>query len=175
MSTIEKSDEYVSLARASYTAFVEHGQKISVPDNLPSQMTSEQAGVFVSLHEHGELRGCIGTIAPMQDCVAEEIISNAISACSQDPRFPAITPSELPDIECSVDVLTPFEDVDSADSLDPKRYGVIVSRGFARGVLLPDLEGVDTVEQQVAIAKQKAGIPLSSPCHLQRFEVIRHH
>ena len=128
----------------------------------------------MSIHEHGQLRGCIGTIAPTRDCLAEEIIRNAISASTRDPRFRPIRKEELPFLEISVDVLGEAEDIESEAELDVKRYGVIVSKGMRRGLLLPDLGGVDTVEQQVAIAKQKAGISQSEKVTLQRFEVVRH-
>lgn len=166
-------DPYVALARYSFECFTRTGRRVSVPDGLPQEMTERRAGTFVSLHEAGELRGCIGTIAATEKNVAEEIISNAIAACSRDPRFPPVAVYELEDIVCSVDVLGDAEPCTRAD-LDPTRYGVIVSSGWARGVLLPDLEGVDTVEQQVAIARRKAGIALGEPVSLERFEVIRH-
>ena len=121
------------------------------------------------------MRGCIGTILATTDCVGEEIIQNAISASTRDPRFPAITVDELSKLEISVDVLGEPEDISSPDELDVKRYGVIVTKGFRRGLLLPDLEGVDTVEEQVAISKYKAGIGQDEEVSLQRFEVIRHH
>ena len=146
-----------------------------MPDDLPDEMLSKTAGAFVSIHEHGELRGCIGTIAPTRSSVAEEIIANAISASTRDPRFPAISADELPWLEISVDVLGEPEDIDSVDQLDVKRYGVIVSAGHKRGLLLPDLDGVDTPEQQVDIAMRKGGIRSSENYKLQRFEVIRHH
>ena len=138
-------------------------------------MLNKAAGAFVSIHEHGELRGCIGTIAPVRSCVAEEIIANAVSASTRDPRFPAITADELPWLEISVDVLGEPEDIDSIEDLDVRRYGVIVSSGMKRGLLLPDLEGVDTPEQQVDIAMKKGGIHRTEKYKLQRFEVIRHH
>lgn len=167
-------DLYVKLARASFTAYTESGTKIGIPESLPPEMLKKRAGVFVSLHEDGELRGCIGTIEPVRSCVAEEIICNAISACSEDPRFPAVRADELERIVCNVDVLTEPEAIDGPDQLDPRVYGVIVTRGWHRGVLLPDLEGVDTVDYQIAIAKRKAGIPDSASCDLQRFQVVRH-
>ena len=126
-------------------------------------------------NESGELRGCIGTILPTQDSIAEEIIQNAISASTRDPRFPKITADELADLEINVDILTAPEDIDSPKELDVKRYGVIVSSGFRRGLLLPDSEGVDSVEYQIAIARMKAGIGENEKIKLQRFEVIRHH
>ena len=138
-------------------------------------MKTGQAGAFVSIHENGELRGCIGTIAPVQKALYLEIIANAISASTRDPRFPPITKNELPDLEISVDVLGEAEEIPSEDYLDVKRYGVIVSKGRRRGLLLPDLEGVDNVETQVAIAKMKAGIrEEDTDVVLERFEVIRH-
>jgi AmmeMemoRadiSam system protein A len=138
-------------------------------------MLSKRAGTFVSIHKHGELRGCIGTIAPTRRSVAEEIIGNAASASSRDPRFPPIKPAELPWLDISVDVLGEPESITSMDQLDVKRYGVIVSCGNRRGLLLPDLDGVDTPEQQVDIAMKKGGIRRSEKYRLQRFEVIRHY
>ena len=169
------ADEYVKLAYASVEAYVTKRETPAVPDGLPEELTERRAGAFVSIHEHGALRGCIGTIAPVQSSLAEEIIANAISACTRDPRFPAIKPEELPWLEISVDVLGEPEDISSADELDVKRYGVIVTSGRKRGLLLPDLDGVDTVEQQIDIARQKAGIHRYEKYSLQRFEVIRHH
>lgn len=168
------ADPYVKLAYAAVDAYVSGRGKISVPDGLPDEMLSRRAGTFVSIHEHGALRGCIGTIGPTRASIAEEIIGNAISASTRDPRFPAITADELPWLEISVDVLGEAEDIDSKDMLDVNRYGVIVTSGLKRGLLLPDLDGVDTVDQQIDIAKQKAGIGRSEKYKLQRFEVIRH-
>ena len=169
-----QSDAYVRLARASLESYIRTGKTISVPDDLPAEMTKKQAGAFVSIHKQGKLRGCIGTILPTTGCVAEEIIQNAISASTKDPRFDPIREDELKWLEINVDVLGEPEDIDSADQLDVKRYGVIVSKGFKRGLLLPDLEGIDTVEEQIAIATQKAGISPGTKVKLQRFEVIRH-
>ena len=131
---------------------------------------------FVSIHEHGKLRGCIGTISPVRDCLAQEIIDNAVSASTRDPRFDPIRAGELKWLEISVDVLGDPEPVSSPDELDVKRYGVIVTKGRKRGLLLPDLDGVDTVEEQISIAKSKAGIAdWDKKVELQRFEVVRHH
>ena len=171
----EASDDYVRLARMSVESYVASRRKISVPEGLPDEMLTRAAGAFVSIHEHGELRGCIGTIAPTKKCIAEEIIANAISASTRDPRFPAITADELPWLEISVDILGEAEDIDSIDQLDVKRYGVIVSSGMKRGLLLPDLDGIDTPEQQVEIAMKKGGISKYEKYKLQRFEVIRHY
>lgn len=168
-------DPYVALARASVEGFVRTGRPIKVPADTPRELLESRAGVFVSLHEDGELRGCIGTIEPVRKNVAEEIVRNGVAACSEDPRFPPVRADELDYLELSVDVLFPAEPVASEAELDPARYGVIVSKGWRRGLLLPNLEGVDTVEQQVAIAKRKAGIGLGERgVRLERFEVVRH-
>ena len=149
---------------------------LTVPSWVPDKMRTAKAGAFVSIHEFGDLRGCIGTISATCDSVAEEIIQNAVSACSRDPRFDPITLSELPYLSISVDVLGAAERIESAQELDVHRYGVICSNAEGkRGLLLPDLEGVDTVEQQVKIACRKGGISINDPTlTLQRFEVVRH-
>ena len=137
-------------------------------------MTTQQAGAFVSLHKNGQLRGCIGTIAPTCDNLAWEIVQNAVSACSRDPRFSPVRPNELDELEYSVDVLGAPEPTDSPAALDPKTYGVIVSCGGRRGLLLPDLDGVDSVEAQLSIALQKGGIRENEPYKIERFMVVRH-
>ncbi|MBR6451919.1 MAG: AmmeMemoRadiSam system protein A [Lachnospiraceae bacterium] len=167
-------DAYVTLARKSLESYILRQETIRVPDDLPKDMLMKRAGAFVSIHKFGKLRGCIGTILPTTDSVAEEIIENAISASTRDPRFPAIEAEELPFLEINVDVLGEPEDIASTDELDVKKYGVIVSCGGRRGLLLPDLDGVDTVEEQVMIAMQKAGISPGEKISLQRFEVVRH-
>ena len=167
-------DPWVQLAWQSVESRVLYHRIMDVPESLPEALTRKRAGAFVSIHKQGRLRGCIGTIAPTQDSLAEEIIHNAISAATRDPRFDPIRADELKWLEINVDVLGEPEDIASEDELDVKRYGVIVSRGHRRGLLLPDLEGVDTVQQQVAIARQKAGIGPNEKVSLQRFEVIRH-
>ena len=169
------ADPYVRLAYDAVDAYVSGRRTIPVPPNLPPQMTTRRAGTFVSIHRHGALRGCIGTISPTRASIAEEIIENAKSASTRDPRFSPIEPAELPYLDISVDVLGEAEDIDSRDQLDVKRYGVIVTSGHKRGLLLPDLEGVDTVDRQIEIAMQKAGIRRFEKYKLQRFEVIRHH
>ena len=168
----EGEDEYVSLARRSLETYIRTGRRMAVPEDLPAALTETQAGAFVSIHKEGRLRGCIGTIEATRDSLAEEIINNAVSASTEDPRFPAITEKELKYLEINVDVLGEPEYIYSVDQLDPN--GVIVSKGYRRGLLLPDLEGVDTAEQQVEIAKKKAGIRPDEDVKLQRFEVIRH-
>ena len=168
-------DPWVRLARLSLETCVRTGRPLdALPDGLPAQLTGQAAGAFVSLHQNGQLRGCIGTTSPTQPSVAWEIVRNAVSAGTRDPRFPALRKEELDTLEYSVDVLGQPQPVDSPAQLDPRRYGVIVTYGRKQGLLLPDLEGVDTVEQQVDIARQKGGIRPEDPYTLQRFEVVRH-
>ncbi len=171
----EKADPYVRLARETVESYIRKNRIPDIPEGLPEEMYKDKAGTFVSIHEHGRLRGCIGTILPTRDNIAEEIIANAISASTRDPRFEPIGPQELRWLEISVDVLGQPEEIPSPDYLDVKKYGVIVSRGGKRGLLLPDLDGVDTVEDQIAIAKRKAVISARAEVKLERFEVIRHH
>lgn len=166
--------DYVKLARETLETYVHERKKIRVPDWVPSELKKKRAGVFVSLKLGGALRGCIGTIGPTCPNVAEEIINNAISAGTCDPRFPEVRPDELKDLVYSVDVLGTPEKINSINELDVKKYGVIVTSGYRRGLLLPALEGVDTPEQQVEIALQKAGIRPSEPYEMQRFEVVRY-
>jgi AmmeMemoRadiSam system protein A len=143
-----------------------------LPDDL-KHLRQETAGAFVSLKKHGQLRGCIGTISPAYGSLAEEIAGNAVSAASRDPRFLPVEEHELNDLVYSVDILGKPEPA-TREQLDPKRYGVIVTLGSRRGLLLPDLEGVDTVEEQLRIACQKAGIRPDEPYAIERFEVIRY-
>lgn len=169
-----REDIYIQLARNTIEEYVRTGKKIETPKGLPEEMLCRRAGVFVSIKESGRLRGCIGTIRAVQASMAEEIIENAISASSRDPRFSPIEPEELEELSVSVDVLGDTERIDSPGQLDVRRYGVIVTKGYKRGLLLPNLEGVDTVEEQIAIAKRKAGIGGEEEVELERFEVVRH-
>jgi AmmeMemoRadiSam system protein A/AmmeMemoRadiSam system protein B len=172
---------YVRLARENIEEFVKTGRKIKLHDDkqaealgLPEEMLTKKAGVFVSLKINGSLRGCIGTIMPVEANIAQEILRNSISAATEDPRFEPVREHELGSLTYSVDVLGAPEPIGNIDELDVIRYGVIVTSGYKRGLLLPNLDGVDTVEMQVAIAMQKAGIALSEPYTLERFEVIRY-
>ncbi len=167
-------DSYVRLARDTVEKYIVTRAWNTVPEWAPPEMTARRAGVFVSIHKDGRLRGCIGTILPIYGSVAEEIIHNAVSASTRDPRFDPIRPEELDRLEINVDVLTTPERIESRDELDVKRYGVIVSSGSKRGLLLPDLDGVDTVDEQVGIAMRKGGISPGEKITLERFEVIRH-
>ena len=169
-------DPLVGLARDAIEAYV-RDHTVLDPAELPGS-EPERAGVFVSLHRSdGSLRGCIGTIQPTRDSIEEEIVGNAISAATRDPRFYPLTPDELGDLDISVDVLGPPEAVDGLDDLDPKVYGIIVQCADGRqALLLPDLEGVDTPEQQLDITCRKGGIdPSRDRYRLSRFRVERHH
>lgn len=168
-------DPWVRLARLSLESRVRRGILLrTLPEDLPAELTGRAAGAFVSLHKDGRLRGCIGTITPTEENLAWEIVRNAVSAGTRDPRFPPVRPDELDELEYSVDVLGQPEPVESAAGLDPKIYGVIVSCGRKRGLLLPDLDGVDTVAEQIDIARRKGGIREEEPYTLQRFKVVRH-
>jgi AmmeMemoRadiSam system protein B/AmmeMemoRadiSam system protein A len=161
------------LAQNTVETYIREHKIPSPPPALTPEM-KEKAGVFVSIHKRGTLRGCIGTFEPQQRNVAAEIITNAISSATQDPRFSPIEPDELADLDYSVDVLTRPEPVANKVHLDPKKYGVIVEAGWRRGLLLPDLEGVDTVDEQIDICRQKAGIDPGEPVNLYRFQVKRY-
>jgi MEMO1 family protein len=163
----------VELARKTIETYVTERKQIAPPADLPHEFQG-RAGVFVSLHADGELRGCIGTIESSQPSIGHEVINNAIMAATEDPRFPPVAAHEVAGLEISVDVLTKPERIASPAELDPKRYGVIVQNGFRRGLLLPDLEGVDTADCQIDIARRKAGIGRREPLQLSRFEVHRY-
>lgn len=161
------------VARAALE-YYSRGEKYQVPPDVIPDEFNKPAGVFVSLKINGQLRGCIGTVFPQQDSVIEETIQNAISAGHRDPRFYPLKSEELDNLEISVDVLGEPDPVADKKDLDPMRFGVIVRSGRKSGLLLPNLEGVNTVEEQIAIASQKAGISTGEPIRLERFEVIRH-
>jgi AmmeMemoRadiSam system protein A len=182
----KKLHPLAQLAKDTVESYVKSGYMVT-PRELTPEM-KERAGVFVSIKKAGMLRGCIGTFEPRQSNVAEEIMNNAVSSATQDPRFPPVIPAELPYLSYSVDVLTLPEPVESMRDLDPKKYGAIVEHieyfrrdgvpllkpRIRRGLLLPDLEGVDTVEEQIDICRQKAGIPPQEPVELYRFQVNRY-
>ena len=164
----------VQLARKTIETYIREDKIIDPPKELTEEMKGK-AGVFVSLHRQGQLRGCIGTFAPTTENVALEVIRNAIESSTRDPRFPPMTEAELTGLEISVDVLTDPEPVPSKKELDPKCYGCIVKAGWRRGLLLPDLPGVDTADDQIAICRRKAGIGDKEPVELFRFKVKRYH
>ena len=144
------------------------------PRNLIDNLINKKAGVFVSIHKFDMLRGCIGTISASTDCIADEIIQMAISAGTRDPRFSTVKKRELQYLQYKVDVLSPFEPIESMSELDVKRYGVMIYHNRKSGLLLPNLDGIETVEEQIRIVKQKAGIGEDEPFKMERFEVIRH-
>jgi hypothetical protein len=165
----------VKLAKNTVELYIREGKVLQMREEDLTPEMREQAGVFVCLKVRGTLRGCIGSFQPTESDVAHEVVQNAVSAATQDPRFQMVRINELDTLEYSVDVLTPPERIHDSRELDPRRYGVIVRSGGRRGLLLPDLEGVDTVEYQISIAMQKAGIPPGTPVELSRFEVKRYH
>lgn len=165
----------VKLAKETVELYVREGKIREVREDELTPQLKQRAGVFVCLKINGSLRGCIGTFEPQEPTIAHETMRNAISAATCDPRFTCVRSDELPVIEYTIDVLTPPEPVRDKSELDPKRYGVIVQAGTRRGLLLPDLEGVESVDYQVGIAMQKAGIPSGSQVSLFRFEVKRYH
>ncbi len=164
----------VKLAKDTVELYIREGKTLRVNEaDIPPEL-KERAGVFICLKIRGNLRGCIGTFQPTEQTIARETVRNAISAATCDPRFTCVRTDELDSIEYTVDVLTSPEPVKDKSDLDPRIYGVIVQTGGRRGLLLPDLEGVDTVDFQISIAMQKAGIPLGTPVSLFRFEVKRY-
>lgn len=163
------------LAKTSLEYIIKHSSPFSLGTRSIAQdlliFQEQQAGVFVTLKQQGELRGCIGTIQPVQINVLQEVIANAISAGTQDPRFAPVSASELESLVYSVSVLHEPEFIQSISALDPSQYGVIVSTHHKRGLLLPQLEGITDAEQQVFYARQKAGILPYETISLSRFKV----
>jgi AmmeMemoRadiSam system protein A len=173
---VKEHHPLVVLARQAIEAYVRESIVVDPGTELTPEM-ERKAGTFVSLHDKaGQLRGCIGTFVPAQDNVALEVVHNAVSAATRDPRFPPVRPHELPDLDVKVDVLTEPEPVSGPEELDARRYGVIVQakQGWRRGLLLPDLEGIDTVEEQIRICRYKAGLSPHEQVELLRFEVERY-
>ena len=165
---------YVELARKAIEEYIIHRKVLSSPEEVPDDM-KEKNGVFVCLKRGNELRGCIGTFLPTSDNLYEEIVKNAVSAATEDPRFYPLLETDLEGLQYSVDVLSAPEQVKDLSALDPKKYGIIVIKGARKGLLLPDLEGVDTVEDQLRITKMKAGIdPGDKDIGIFRFSVKRY-
>lgn len=165
--------ELVDLARRSVEEYVRNGKLLPTPESLSPEMAGK-AGVFVCIKKKGQLRGCIGTFLACCENVAAETIRNAVSAAESDPRFASVGEHELPDLEYTVDVLSPPEKVEDAGELDPGKYGVMIVSGRRRGLLLPDLEGVDSVGEQIRIARMKAGIGPDEEIEIFRFTVERY-
>lgn len=151
-----------ALAREAVDKYIAGGETISPPVAFPKEYLKSRAGVFVSIHKNGNLRGCVGTYGPTKDNIANETIANAISAATQDLRFDPVTVSDLPTLDYDVYVLDEPVLIKDISELDIKKYGIVVIglRSNKRGLLLPDLEGIESVEEQIYIASQKAGIDL---------------
>lgn len=165
---------YVELAKKAVEEYIKNKKIIPPPEKLAPGM-QKRAGVFVCLKKYGELRGCIGTFLPCEENIYKEIVKNAVAAATEDPRFRKVAENELQDIEYSVDVLSEPEKVEDPSGLDAKKYGIIVVKGFRKGLLLPDLEGVTSVEEQLRITKMKAGIaPDDRDIEIYRFTVERY-
>ena len=171
---IISKDELVNLAKKTIEKYILNEEIIEVPENASNEITMNKAGVFVSIHKFGELRGCIGTFLPITNSIAQEVIRNAIAASTEDPRFDKIKEDELEYLEINVDVLSKPIKIKSIDELDAKKYGIIVNSGYKRGLLLPDLEGIDTVEKQINIARRKGNIEPDEEITIEKFEVVRH-
>ncbi len=164
---------YVALAVQSIRHYLEHGVPLPCPENLTDDFVQPK-GAFVSIKNGIELRGCVGELSPSHDNLAIEIIQNAISAASRDPRFSPISKDEIANLTFSVDVLTPLEKVTDMSQLDSKKFGLTVAYGDKQGVLLPDLEGIDSVAEQLRICLKKGGIGVSESYEMHRFEVQRY-
>lgn len=166
----------VALAFEAVEIFVRDRRIIQPPAELFERHppAARRAGVFVCLKAREELRGCVGTTEPTRETLAVEIIANAVAAAARDPRFPPVRVDELQDLTITVDVLSQPEPVADASQLDHRRYGLIVRAGVRRGVLLPDIEHVNSVQEQIAIARLKAGVGPDEPAELWRFEVTRY-
>jgi AmmeMemoRadiSam system protein A len=168
-------DGYIILAKEAVENNIINKKRIEPGKSVPIEGITDKAGVFVSITNHGKLRGCIGTIYPTQKNIALEVIRNAILASTNDNRFPKVIKHELPDLKYKVDILSEPQPIGSYKNLDPKNYGVVVKTPDGRcGVLLPDLPGINDGLEQMAVAKQKGGIAPDEECFLYRFEVERH-
>lgn len=153
---------YISLAKQTIEEYIKEAKIISIPSDLPKEFYKRKAGIFVTILKDKELRGCIGTSLPTKENIAKEIIDNAVAAATQDYRFGQITEEELPHLSYNVSVLSSPVLIKDIGNLNPKKYGIIVKSELKSGLLLPDLDGVDTIEHQIAIAGQKADIDLST-------------
>ena len=177
MSTVptpQRVPSLVRLAREAVEAHIRHGDRTRPSAATDPTWERERAGVFVTIEDDlGELRGCIGTVQPVEVNVLEEIVTNGIAAATRDPRFLPVQTDELSQLHYKVDVLLEPEPIAEMSELDPRRFGVIVEAGRKRGLLLPDLEGIDVTEEQVRIAREKAGIRPDESLQLFRFRVQR--
>lgn len=169
----DSTSPHVNLAKEAVRHYLERNNFPDPPGSLGEEFDSK-AGVFVSIKKSGQLRGCVGTLVPTEPNLAKEIIRNAIHSATQDPRFPSVKPNELSELTFSVDVLTPAEKIENQSALDCKKYGLILRSGDKQGVLLPDIAGVSSVEEQIQICRKKAGLKEEESAEMYRFEVKRH-
>lgn len=167
-------NKYITdLARRAVEEYIVSGNEVEIDESELPEILKKEAGVFVTLKKNGNLRGCMGTFRPVQKNAAYEIISNAMTAAENDPRFPEVKKEELNEIKISVDILSEPERIRNENKLDPQKYGILVKGGHQTGLLLPDLEGIDTVEKQLRVAKKKAGLKENSKVEIYRFKVSR--
>ncbi len=167
-------NDYIKLAYMTIDKIVKEDKVLEVPNNISKELLEEKSAMFTSIHEFDKLRGCVGTFIPTQDNIAEELINSSINASVRDFRFPKITEEELPYIDVSVYKLFPPELVEDKEMLDPKKYGIIVSSEYKRGLLLPDLPGIDTIDEQITIARRKGNILPDEDITIERFLVEKY-
>ena len=173
----------VSLAKSAVENYIKEGKIIKPSEDLPEFFSKKKSGTFVTIEKDGQLRACIGTYLPTQPNVAQEVIHTAVAAASEDYRFGPIDKEELPRLSYAVYILDEPEPIKDHKELDPKKFGIIVktasdNKAFARksGLLLPSLPGIDTAEQQIDIACQKAGIdPNQEEIVIYRFTAEKYH
>lgn len=169
-------DKFVALAKQAIEEYVKNRKVIDAPEGLPEEFYSRKAGVFVTIRKDKELRGCVGTYLPTKKNISEEIIANAIAACSRERRFYPVSKSELPELSYEVSILSEPELIENISEHDPQKYGLIAWCTDGRcGLLLLDLDGVDSTDQQIFIACQKGGInPKKDSIQYFRFTVEKH-
>jgi len=169
-----KEEKFITdLARRAVEEYIISGKEAEFEEAELPDILKKEAGVFVTIKKNGKLRGCMGTFRPVQKNAAYEIVSNAMTAAENDPRFPEVEKEELNEISISVDILSKPERVRDKSELDPKKYGILVKGGHQTGLLLPDLEGIETVEKQLSVAKRKAGLREDAAVEIYRFTVSR--
>jgi len=169
-----KQEKYITdLARKAVEEYIVSGKEAEIVETELPEILKKEAGVFVTLKKNGNLRGCMGTFSPVQKNAAYEIVSNAMTAAENDPRFSEVKKEELSEISISVDILSEPEQVRDKSELDPKKYGILVKGGHQTGLLLPDLEGIETADKQLNIAKRKAGLREDDKVEIYRFTVSR--
>lgn len=172
---LEKESTFVKLARRAIENYLGLNDKNVIDNSIPVEVLKQKAGVFVSLKQNGALRGCIGTIGPTKDNLALEIVDNAIKAAFEDPRFPEVEKDEIENLTITVDILMKPEVITDLGLLDTKKYGVIISTEYKRGLLLPNLESINTIDEQIKIAKNKGSITSDEEVTIERFEVVRYY